>query len=300
MYKFGRSAGMLSMATCVALTAIAGTPAATASPPPTTTTTPTPALQRDIDAYAQTYKVSTEEAFRRLQIQEAAGVLNARLSEDEAATFAGLYIENIPRMRVVARFTSDAERTLTRYVDQGALAEITQAQDAEVPLAQLVAEQAAAYDSVRASGIPVSGSINLEDNRAEIYVEAKNFSRASEAVAAERVKVVMVAQLPKDEANVYGGLEIVGGGAVSTTGFTVRRDSDGKMGVTAAGHAPNAGTVRTTSGNVATTFEAERAPSGPYDIQWHSAAGHNFTNSCRTTPTGPPDPSRAFVSAQTR
>lgn len=294
MNKFGMRAGTLSIAACAALTAIVGVPSANASPPPTDTSAPTTAVQRDIDAYAQAYGVSAQEALRRLQIQEAAGVLNARLIEDEVATFAGLYIEHTPQLRVVARFTRDAERTLAHHVGKGTLASVAQAQSAEVPLAQLVAEQAAAYESVRASGIPVSGSINLKDNRAEIHVESKDYSRASDVVAAadpaglaaERVKVVTVAQLPQDEANIYGGLEIVGGGAVSTTGFTVRRDSDGKMGVTAAGHAPNSGTVRTTSGNVATTFEAERAPSGPYDIQWHSAAGHNFTNSVQDNTNG--------------
>lgn len=294
MDKFGMRAGKLSMAACAALTAIVGVPAANASPPPGAISAPTAAVQRDIAAYAQAYGVSAQEALRRLHIQEAAGVLNARLSEDEVATFAGLYIAHTPRMRVVARFTHDAERTLARHVGKGTLADVAQAQGAEVPLARLVAAQTAAYESVRASGVPVSGSINLEDNRAEIYVEAKNVSRASETVAAavstnlaaERVKVVTVAQLPKDEANLYGGLEIVGGGAVSTTGFTVRRDSDGRMGVTAAGHAPNSGTVRTTSGSVATTFEAERAPSGPYDIQWHSASGHNLTNSVQDNTNG--------------
>ncbi|GAA4457828.1 hypothetical protein GCM10023170_054760 [Phytohabitans houttuyneae] len=273
-----------------------GTAPAQAAPAPAGTpdAAPTEATQRDIEGYARTYGVSEREALRRLRIQEAAGTLNARLTDAEAATFAGLYIEHTPAVRVVVRFTRDAEQTLARHVRGGVLAGVARARAADTPLAQLVAEQKVAYESVRAAGTPVSGSINLRDNRVEIYVKAEDHARATGAVGAAtrmspasgRVDVVTVADLPAQEANVHGGLEIVGGGAISTTGFTVRRDSDGRMGVTAAGHAPNSGSVQTSSGNVATTFEAERAPSGPYDIQWHSAVGRTLTNVIRDNFSG--------------
>lgn len=289
-FRIGTKALLAAIA--VGATAVVALPNAGAVPKPVVVP-PTGAVQRDAEAYAKTYRVSTEEAVRRLGVQEAAGALNARLTIQAADTFAGLYIEHTPRFRVVVRFTRDAARTLAGQVRGTELAGVAEARPAEVSLAELTARQEAAYRAVRATGTPSSGSINLVANRAEIYVRAADRVRATDRVRrtevasdAGDVTVIPTADLPDDEAAVYGGLEIVGGGAISTTGFSVRRDSDGRTGVTAAGHAPNSGTVATPSGRVATTFEAERAPSGPYDIQWHSAPGTTFTNAVRDSTDG--------------
>ncbi len=306
MHPFRTAVAALLTSTCL-LAAATQVAHGTGSPAPVPATPPAPAAaaagaaatqatQRDIAAYARTHDVSTTEALRRLRVQEAAGDLGARLADAEAGTFAGLWIEHAPRFRVVVRFTQDAQGTLARYVGTGALAGVAEARSAQVPLARLVAEQEAAYDRVRAAGVPASGSVDLQHNRAEVHVTAAGRTTALAALdavpttrssrASGRVDVVTVTALPRPEAAVHGGLEIVGGGAVSTTGFTVRRASDGKLGVTAAGHAPNTGTVQTSSGGAATVFEAERAPSGPYDIQWHSSPGNTLSNVVRDSTSG--------------
>src|SRR3712207_3288597 len=48
------------------------------------------ALQQDAAVYASQFRVSLQEGGRRLQLQEAIDALNARLTEEQAATFAGL------------------------------------------------------------------------------------------------------------------------------------------------------------------------------------------------------------------
>lgn len=84
--------------------------------------------------YARTYCVSVEEAERRMAIQlrdaigpktepgprpapdpNAIGTVAARLREEEAATFAGLWIEHSPEYRVVVAFTRDGAKTLAKY-----------------------------------------------------------------------------------------------------------------------------------------------------------------------------------------
>lgn len=293
MYPLLTKTRALLIALIAVATTLVAMPSANADPTPPVVVPPTEAVQRDVEAYAKTYRVSTDEALRRLQLQEVAGTMNARLTEEASDTFAGLYMEHKRRFRVVARFTRAVEQTLARYVRDTGLAGVAEARAAEVSLAALTDQQEAAYRAVRASGTPSSGSINLRENRVEIYVKAADRRRATDRVRRAEVStpdlgevtVISTANLPDDEVDVYGGLEITGGGALSTTGFTVRR-SDGKTGVTAAGHAPNTGTVRTPTGPVATTFEAERAPSGPYDIQWHSVAGNTFTNVVRDSTSG--------------
>lgn len=84
--------------------------------------------------YARTYCVPVEEAERRMAIQlrdaigpktepgrqprppaDSIGAINATLQEREAATFAGLWIQNRGEYRVVVAFTRDAAATLAKY-----------------------------------------------------------------------------------------------------------------------------------------------------------------------------------------
>jgi hypothetical protein len=84
--------------------------------------------------YARAYCVSVQEAERRMEIQNRGaigpktepgppppppsddiGSLNGRLQQEEAATFAGLWIQHRPDYRVVVAFTRDAAATLARY-----------------------------------------------------------------------------------------------------------------------------------------------------------------------------------------
>lgn len=84
--------------------------------------------------YARAYCVPIEEAERRMAIQlrdavgpktepgpppappqDSIGAVAQAVTEKEAATFAGLWIEHRPRHRVVVAFTRDAAKTLAKY-----------------------------------------------------------------------------------------------------------------------------------------------------------------------------------------
>jgi hypothetical protein len=84
--------------------------------------------------YARAYCVPVEEAERRMAIQlrdaigpktepgpppgpapDSIGAVSAAVSKNEAATFAGIWIEHRPKYRVVVAFTRDGSRTLAKY-----------------------------------------------------------------------------------------------------------------------------------------------------------------------------------------
>ena len=113
-------------------------------------------LLRDAQSYAKAYGVSVPEALRRLQLQEAIGVLNAELAAEEPGTFAGLSIENGPVYQVVASFTRDGASTLQRHA-RGPLATLVVAQQAPLTLVQLKAIQDAEVREARAKGIAFPG-----------------------------------------------------------------------------------------------------------------------------------------------
>lgn len=125
----------------------------------------------DAAAYAQTYGVSQVEAARGLRLQDEIGALNAALERTEAATFAGLWIEHTPRYRVVARFTRDWERTLSRHVSGTPLATMAEARPANYTLAML--ETDIEVVAAALSGGPFTASVNVRENRIDIEADTR-------------------------------------------------------------------------------------------------------------------------------
>jgi hypothetical protein len=229
-------------------------------------------VQQDAAAYAQTFGVSPQEAARRLQLQEAAGELNARLTEEQGATFAGLSIEHAPEFRVVARFTRKGEETIQSYLNP-ALAEVVRVEPARFTLQQLERRLEASYHRVRHAGIEAAGAVDVRANRAEVHVARGRSAAARGVLGAGDAEVVEVDHLPKEEITMYGGLGI----STCTTGFTVR-NSAGTRGVSTSGHCGNSQTLS----GIALTFRGE-AYSGSYDVQWHNAVGHTYTNTIKVS-----------------
>jgi hypothetical protein len=229
-------------------------------------------IQQDAEFYATRYRVSLQEGARQLQLQEAVDALNARLTEEQAATFAGLTIEHSPEFHVVARFTRKGEETIRPYLSP-ALAEVVRVEPARFTLQQLERRLEASYHRVRASGIPAAGAVDVRANRAEVHV-LRGRSAAARAVLAEGdAAVVEVDQLPQEEVAMYGGLAL----STCTSGFTVR-NSAGTRGVSTSGHCGSSQTLL----GVALTFLGE-SYSGSYDIQWHNAAGHTYPNTIKVS-----------------
>src|SRR5687768_17366518 len=125
-------------------------------------------LQQDAAVYAKDFQVTLQEGARRLQLQEAVDALNARLTEEQAATFAGLSIEHTPDFHVVARFTRKGEETIRPYLSP-ALAGIVRVEPARFTLYQLERRLEASYHRVRAAGIPSAGGVDVRANRAEVH-----------------------------------------------------------------------------------------------------------------------------------
>jgi hypothetical protein len=228
------------------------------------------ALQQDAAVYSETFRVSLQEAGRQLQLQEAIDALNARLAEEQAATFAGLSIEHTPEFHVVARFTRKGEETIRPYLSP-ALAAVVRVEPARFTLYQLERRLEASYHRVRGAGIPSAGGVDVRANRAEVHVLRGNSASARAVLGAGDAAVVEVDQLPREEINMYGGLPI----STCTTGFTVR-NSAGTRGVSTAGHCGNSQTLS----GYALTFRGE-AYSGSYDVQWHNASGHTYPNTIK-------------------
>ena len=170
------------------------------------------ALLRDAQEYASDTGVSTDEALHRLQLQDSIGELNAELSTNEVATFAGLWIEHTPEYRVVVQFTHDSEGTIKPYLKQHTeLADIVEVRTASMSLADLKRAQSDASPSVRALDIPVESGINVCNNSVELYMTKADRSRFDDALQRgeiqlpDNVRVITVEALAANTTDIHEG-----------------------------------------------------------------------------------------------
>lgn len=227
----------------------------------------------DMEMYAKEQGVDLAEARHRFALQDIAGDLEAKLVENESETFAGLWLEHSPAFRVVVQFT-EANKDISAYVIPE-LAEVVEVRTAKVALSVLEADQLAAMAAADKAGIPAESEINVQANAVELYVVDR--SRLDSAVAEGRlqlpptVQVTTIEALSKADATIYGGLPL----STCTSGYTVR-NAGGTRGVTTAAHCGNSQSYA----GIVLTFQAQQY-TGSYDIQWHRAPGHTFTNLIR-------------------
>ena len=156
-----------------------GTPTASIPGPPTASFPPTVAatpmsedetLHEDARYYATRYGVDFAEAVRRLQLMDSVGQLDAQLTTNEPATFAGLWIQHTPDFRVIAQFTRNGEATVRPYIEHGPLAHIVEVRSANATRSDLKVAQEAAIRIVDGLGIAADFDINVRENRAEVRV----------------------------------------------------------------------------------------------------------------------------------
>lgn len=239
----------------------------------------------DAQGYAAAVGVSLDEAIHRLQLQDVVGALDAELSEKEAKTFAGLWIEHTPTFRVIVRFTRQPGQTIKHYLAAyPALADLVETRTASVSLVELQKAQEEALISFRNAGIPFESGINVFDNHVELYVAEANrlqFDAALQGQAlrlADSVQVIAIKALGTADAEIYGGLSL----STCTSGFSVKQTSDpGYKGITTAGHCGN---TQSYSGTSLTYMN--QILTGSYDIQWHRAPGFTVTNKIRVSTSG--------------
>lgn len=238
-------------------------------------------LRRDAEEYAKAFGVSIDEALRRLELQRAIGELDAKLEEQEADTFAGLYIEHEPEYRVVARFTRDGAATLQRYVADTALAGVVHAEQAHSTMNELLRAQEAALKAVRAQGLQVDGTLDVRENVAEVRVLGHAAAGAAQALRGlalpAQAKVTTVSKLmePEVSGTIVGGATLrsfVSGGYYSCTGaFTVRNVNTGARGVLTAAHCRDDENVWDYTDNIWVQIRYQAGlHGGSHDVQWHT------------------------------
>ena len=98
-------------------------------------------LLEDTRYYATRYGVDVAEAVRRLQFMDSVGQLDAQLTTNEPATFAGLWIQHTPDFRVIARFTRNGEATIRPYIEHAPLAQIVEVRPANATRSDLKVAQ---------------------------------------------------------------------------------------------------------------------------------------------------------------
>ena len=92
---------------------------------------------------------------------------------------------------------------------------------------------------------------------------------------------VKIAEAPgkvsTDEVDIKGGVQVYGGGAQCTSGFSVRRISDGMRGITTAAHCTGMNRYNAPGPDVVMTFRGQH--NGTFgDMEWHSTAENEIDN----------------------
>ena len=129
-------------------------------------------LLQDAENYAATYEVEIDEALLRLRLQPAIGRLNADLTESEAATFAGLWVQHEPSYRIIIQFTGRGSSRLEKLLQSEEYQDLypfVEVRSARRSLRSLAAVQAASHRAARAQGVPMESSIKVQENRVELF-----------------------------------------------------------------------------------------------------------------------------------
>lgn len=152
------------------IVACASTPQAQKEPTMIAEPTPGEALQTDAAEYARQFGVSQEEALRRLSVQNEIGGLDAVLQQEQAETFAGLWIQHEPEYRVMAAFTRDGEQTIQPYLEGKPYAELVEVKTFPYSLRELESAQQQAIRIADDLGIPITSYIAVQENQVTLVV----------------------------------------------------------------------------------------------------------------------------------
>lgn len=258
----------------------------------------------DAKMYSVSAGISLEEAKQRFKVIDKIGSLEEKLNHEEPDTFAGLWLEHIPKLRLVAQFAGGSKKDISTYMSEE-LTAISEVRTAQVSLSELKKIRAEAIDAIAIEGeIPVESDINIKKNRVELYVTSENFLTSSKAIQnkgvsfSKNVNVISVLAHSKQQVGFYGGYPLRQTLPTlcltdptnsvclpnCTSGFSVISvpNTIGLItrGITTAGHCTD---VRTYNG---TNLPFQRGlDTGSYDIQWHTTPGYTPTNVIKVSAT---------------
>ena len=240
------------------------------------------AVSPDVQSYADEWGIETDEAARRLALQDTIGELRAELLANESDTFAGLWITHgtaADDFGAVASFTRDGEQTLrqySQYIDNGPLAGTVEVVAAGSSLEDLRTTRKETISNLKGLGVPVESGIDVKGNRVEIYVvqrdQLESAMTSANVTLPDKVDLVTVSGLSEKAVDIYGGLYLEGNTGC-TLGFSVE-DTDGNRYITTAAHCEDSQSYNGTSLPVmdGQFFDSDR------DVQWHTAPGFTVTN----------------------
>ncbi len=243
----------------------------------------TDALLYDANIYASNVGISLDEAVKRLQLQDLAGDLEAKLIESEPETYAGMWVENTPKFLFVVLFTRNGQETMNAYIPQ-ALSGMVEVRTAKVSLAQLEQTQKEVHTSISNLGIPVESDINVFENRVAIYVTVADQGKLDEAIEKGKVQLpddvilIPVQEMGKPATDIYGGLALT----TCTSGFSVQ-NAAGTRGVTTAGHCQQSQYF--VAIGIPLAYQSQTF-AGSYDIQWHTATCCDVKNKVQDSSSG--------------
>jgi len=131
------------------------------------------------EGYAKRYGVSTDEALLRLDLQNSFPDLESQLESNEAATFAGLWIQHEPEYKIVVAFTRNGDETIKKYSSSipPKVAPYIEVRTAGKSLAGLLDDQAALVSSLNRQGIRADSRVDVKNNCVSIDIAKEDEAR---------------------------------------------------------------------------------------------------------------------------
>ena len=159
-------------------------------PPQATPTQPSQEDASIVDAetYAKNYGISLDEALRRFRLQDAARELQTRLQENEADTFAAIWLEHTPQFKIVVLFTHDADQKIKPYLTDE-LADVVEARDVDESLARLEDTQKEIISSLLDLGIQAKSETDVYENRITIFVNETDRNQLDTALKDKQIVI---------------------------------------------------------------------------------------------------------------
>jgi len=145
---------------------------------------------------AENNGVNSEDAIEELQ---------ASLSENEADTFAGLWLEHTPEFKVIVLFTEDGEQKIKPYLTEE-LIDIVEVRDAKVSLAELENAQMELISFLfKDLGIPPGSEIDVYENNIKVYMneaDRRQFDAAVQGGLFDLPDYVEIITIPETGKNI--------------------------------------------------------------------------------------------------
>jgi len=131
------------------------------------------------EGYARRYGVSTDEALFRLDLQNSFPDLESQLESNEAATFAGLWIQHEPEYKIVVAFTRNGDETIKKYSSSipPKVAPYIEVRTAGKSLAGLLDDQEALVSSLNRQGIRADSRVDVKNNCVSIDIAKEDEAR---------------------------------------------------------------------------------------------------------------------------